>query len=205
SPMGRLGGADKVGPTLILPTFRALAVPWIASITHPTYYKGTPAAAAFITTFEAAAYAMDTVAAADAADAADAAAYAVYVSALTADGSDPPAYAAATADAHALKSGLSVNALASRRLWPRQMPPWASEYWGRLESALLTNNHDWEVWARWYRDRLDGHPPNEPLELARVLIADDIWKQGPRVVNAHIAELEKKYAGQQGRTSGAAD
>jgi hypothetical protein len=50
------------------------------------------------------------------------------------------------------------------------------------------------VWTDWYRARLEGESANKALEVARVLIANEIWKQGPRAVNAEIARLIAEHA-----------
>jgi len=59
---------------------------------------------------------------------------------------------------------------------------------------MLDSHEDWRVWTDWYEARLAGAPSNEALEVARALIADKIWKQGPRAVNAEIARLIKMHA-----------
>ncbi len=101
---------------------------------------------------------------------------------------------AADADAQLIDQGLSAAGLASRPLWPDAVPSWAREAWGRLQQALLSENQDWIVWTDWYRARLEGRPANEAHEVARVMIAEEIWKKGPRAVNAEIARLIKKFS-----------
>lgn len=59
--------------------------------------------------------------------------------------------------------------------------------------VLLRANEDWEVWTEWYEARLAGHPAIEALEVARVMIAEEVWKQGPKVVNAEIRRLIEKH------------
>jgi hypothetical protein len=98
------------------------------------------------------------------------------------------------ADAQLIDQGVSPSALAVRPLWLTGTPTWASEAWIRLGQALLKENRDWKVWTDWYRARLDGSPAIEALEVARVMIADEIWKQGPRGVNAEIGRLIAKYS-----------
>ncbi|MBI1203537.1 MAG: hypothetical protein GC182_13605 [Rhodopseudomonas sp.] len=102
-------------------------------------------------------------------------------------------------DATTLEGGVDFKTrpsdLAKQSLWPSgNMPGWAADNWLRLKSALLVLGDDWEVWTDWYEARLRGGPANEELELARVMIDDDIWDQGPKVVNAHIKELIAQYA-----------
>ncbi|WP_147262940.1 hypothetical protein [Roseiarcus fermentans] len=65
-----------------------------------------------------------------------------------------------------------------------------------MKSVLLDANEGWDVWTDWYEARLDGDagsPPNEALEIARATIPDDIWTQGPAVVNAEIKRLTEKH------------
>jgi hypothetical protein len=82
-----------------------------------------------------------------------------------------------------------------------------------LKAAVLAANQSWEVWTDWYEARLAGDaadPPNEALEVARATIPDEIWKQGPAVVNAEIKRLIDKFvpprdAGPQRPGQGAID
>jgi hypothetical protein len=72
------------------------------------------------------------------------------------------------------------------------------EAWQGLKAALLAANEGWEVWVDWYEARLAGdatHPPNEALEIARATIPDEIWQQGPAVVNAEIKRLIGEHEG----------
>lgn len=50
------------------------------------------------------------------------------------------------------------------------------------------------MWTDWYDARLRGDPINNALEVARVLIPDEIWEQGPAVVNARIKELIREHS-----------
>ena len=87
-----------------------------------------------------------------------------------------------------------ADELARQSLWFGETPSWADENWIKLKRALLALDEDWEVWTDWYEDRLRGSSAIEALELARVQIKEEIWKQGPKVVNAHIKELIKQYS-----------
>jgi hypothetical protein len=124
-----------------------------------------------------------------AAVAARAGAYDAAAAAIAAD----LAAAAAAADAKIIDNGASASALALRPLWPTETPRWARDAWQRLEEALLKENQDWHVWTEWYRARLEGMPVYDPLEVARVSIEDEIWKKGPRAVNAEIARLTDEH------------
>jgi hypothetical protein len=82
--------------------------------------------------------------------------------------------------------------LAAWPLWPFDAPPSVLDEWERLKGMLLSANEGWEVWTEWYDARLAGdaaRSPNEALEVARATIPDEIWKQGPAVVNAEIKRL----------------
>ncbi len=62
-----------------------------------------------------------------------------------------------------------------------------------MKRDLLATGEDWEVWTEWYEARLRGDPAIEELEIARATIPDEIWKQGPAVVNAEIKRLIAQY------------
>jgi len=104
------------------------------------------------------------------------------------------AASAAAADAELVDKGVSAADLSGQPLWLNGTPKWAQDQWSQLKQALLKDNQDWNVWTDWYRDRLEGLPAIGALELARVMIADEIWNKGPRAVNAEIARLIKKYS-----------
>ncbi len=75
-------------------------------------------------------------------------------------------------------------------LWSGQVPPWWLDTWSELKLSLLSISDDWRVWTTWFEARVNGGPVlNQEYEIARVMIADEIWKQGPRAVNAEIARL----------------
>ncbi len=62
-----------------------------------------------------------------------------------------------------------------------------------MKSALLARDEGWEVWTDWYDARLRGDPVDWDLEEKRVLIPEEIWAQGPKVVNAEIARLIEEH------------
>lgn len=66
--------------------------------------------------------------------------------------------------------------------------------WQKLALELLHADEDWDVWTRWYLDRANGNSPNEALEIARVMISETLWKQGPKVVNAEIKRLIQEHS-----------
>ena len=107
-------------------------------------------------------------------------------------------YGVAESDASFAESGRSAAELAGLPLWPSGPPNRAFDYWRTLKAALLAANEGWEVWTDWYEARLAGdagHSRNEALEIARAMIPDEIWKQGPAVVNAEIKRFIAEHAG----------
>lgn len=96
-------------------------------------------------------------------------------------------------DVAILQNGLSVGELGDQKLWANSGPQRISDLWSQMKEGLLARHEDWEVWTDWYEARLAGTPSIEALEIARVTIADYIWKQGPKVVNAEIKKLIEKY------------
>jgi hypothetical protein len=84
---------------------------------------------------------------------------------------------------------LQAAGLAAMPLWSKSKPKQAVRDWVKLENTLLNAGQDWQVWTNWYRARLSGDASIEALEVSRVAIAEEIWRQGPVVVNAHIAKL----------------
>jgi hypothetical protein len=93
------------------------------------------------------------------------------------------------ADAAVISGGRSPAALVSRPLWNDALSGEMAEDWSTLKSHLLAANEGWEVWTDWYEARLRGDPFDAELERARALIPEEIWRQGPRAVNAGIARL----------------
>ena len=118
--------------------------------------------------------------------------------AATTTEADARAENAPAQDAVFVDSGSSGAELAELPLWPAGTPHWAAHHWESLKAALLDANEGWEVWTNWYDARLAGdagHPPNEALEIARATIPDEIWEQGPAVVNAEIKRLIAEHLG----------
>jgi hypothetical protein len=215
----RSGGAARVGQDIVQPVFRAVATSWVAG-QYPTHGAGKRAYAAADAAFAAAAAAADAAAAGATTAYADAAYISARSTARSAASAASAAYTASTAyadaaaiaagyaaeattfdaiaaadadDGRSVDKGASASVLATRPLWLIHTPPWASDAWQRLEAALLKENQDWQVWTDWYRARLAGKCANESLEVARVLIADEVWKQGPRAVNVEIARLIAEF------------
>ena len=195
---------------IVLPCLRATALAWAAA-RYPAQGKELRAAAVaadavsatingpllgHAVTFALAAAAGAGAAATDAA-ATDVAAAASTISSA----SDAAATAAANSvftanaatDVAFIDSGQPAADLAGLPLWQSAPPAWASDAWRRLKAALLAADEGWEVWIDWYEARLAGdaaHARNETtLEIDRATIPDEIWNQGPTVVNAEIKRL----------------
>jgi hypothetical protein len=209
----RGGAADDFGEYVALPVFRATAAAWVAG-QYPAHGAAMAhaadaacSAASFVaygprsaplasarSTANAASRAAGVAAASGDPNAVfhepDAGPGAVYACLAAAETTTPADFgAAARADSEMIDKGESASALAALPLWLAGRPDWAPEAWKRLEETLLAEDQDWRVWTDWYRARLEGEAANEALEVARVLIADDMWQQGPRAVNAEIARL----------------
>lgn len=209
----RGGGVRNVGRDIILPTFHEMAVAWVggtwpihrADIRGPNF-SNYPSILAYdrknAVHVRAAAYAARAAGVSVDANmaATDAVDYA-YVAARTADAIAIDIWSAVSADATALEiaepMGLRPTDLAIQYLWPTGTPKWAKENWTKLRSALLAADEDWEVWTDWYEARLyganAGYLPNAALEVARVTIEEEVWEQGPKVVNAYIKWLMEEH------------
>lgn len=203
----RSGGLDKAGREIVLPAFRIMAAPWVVARfqrRNRSKLRAATLAAANAAAFDAAGSADKTVATAlDVVAAARAVATATY--SYTAGGAahsaayaitrfvEKAAVEAASRDAEAIERGTKPATLAGRSIWPNNEPDWSRRDWTRLKLALHSLNQDWEVWTDWYEARRDGRPADEALEIARVMIADDIWRQGPAILNAEIKRLVEDH------------
>lgn len=118
-------------------------------------------------------------------DSANASAYAANVA--------PVVYSAATVTLEEEIQGVIAGHSLAGALWQGNVADWVLLSWNRIKSLLLGLDEDWEVWTDWYEARLRGDPANEALEVARVLIPDDIWKQGPKILNAKIKRLIEEH------------
>jgi hypothetical protein len=150
-----------------------------------------------------------------AADAADAAAHAADAAAyVTARATDPArsvdalweaitseaaarararTWRAISSDATALEGGAAHVDLGARQLWPGGAPVEAIEDWQKLVDHLLTASEGWQVWIDWYDGILEGSRLDPDLELRKAFVAHDVWRQGPGVVNAEMAQLTAEH------------
>jgi hypothetical protein len=216
---GRYKSGD-IEADVVLPVFRAAAVAWAAGkypaqtielATFADADRAVAAAAARTAAFAEAAFAAARADAAFAAGRGDAAAVAAATDAASAAVRADAAAAAANAtfvavragaaaadsfaaDSSAIENGLRGEELAGRKLWPGKRPPQITVLWSGMKKALLAQGDDWEVWTKWYDDRLNGRRSIESLEAARVFIREEIWRQGPKVVNAEIKKLIEEFS-----------
>ncbi len=204
---------SELRTTVVLPIFRVIAISWIAAKypTHNMALRKNATAASDAT--DAAVTAAASDAAIFAADAATTAVFAnedataVFAASAAAAttattgvfAADAAIYKALSTDADIIDKGGSVSELIDSPLWSEQVPQWFEENWQQLQSQLSSTDatdENWQVWTNWFNARITGTPAIEKLELARATIDNDIWKQGPKVVNAHIQalidEFEKK-------------
>lgn len=141
------------------------------------------------------AYAATAVAATTAASVASAAVRsAVYVTARVVDACAAPStvYVALSADATEMQADWSKAAdVLTRPLWSTGQPDWAKKATAHFLETLQKAGDDWDVWARWYQDRLDGVPPDPDFILAIARIPEADWDKGPAHVNAIIKRLEE--------------
>ena len=208
---------------MVLPVFRATGVVWAAAkfpaqaamlrtaaaaaaaaaaAVDAAFAAFAGAAAAFVAAARAA-YSFAADADASAADAfalfASASAFAASAAAHAADAADAVDAAglwyAVSTDATRVEEGAAAAAIAGSQLWPQHLigPEPLMSLWNEMEAALLAEKQDWMVWTTWYRDRLTGYVREEERELVYVLIEDDLWKQGPAIVNAEIKRRIEEF------------
>ena len=88
------------------------------------------------------------------------------------------------------KRGTLAIQVTSTRLWPSAVPPMIAPAWSQLKSVLTNASECWEIWIKWYEDRLVGRHPRSPEpELAIATVPKALWDKGPKAVNEHIRRL----------------
>jgi hypothetical protein len=101
-----------------------------------------------------------------------------------------PIAAVMRSDALAIDGGRTAVALAGDPLWPGGVPEWAGSAWAELRDLLSAAGDDWDFWIGWYEDRLTGRSSlGEEFDIAMATLPDELWKRGPKAVNARIREL----------------
>jgi hypothetical protein len=97
-------------------------------------------------------------------------------------------------DANRIEEGVSVQAVAALPIWADKQSPWNfSLKWTNLQGELHNLNRDWDVWTKWYEERLLGKPGNEAVEIVRATLSEEVWGRGTRAINTHIALLVAEF------------
>lgn len=150
-----------------------------------------PSYAAFAAT-SSAAFALTSAFTPAPASASSSASSSAYYAASSADSAAPAIWLAVSDDAASIEVGISARDLAEQPLWPNGVPPdWALKHWGDMRAALPKAD-GWDVWIKWYEDRLKGVSVSEEVELAYTTVSQKKWDEGPAAANAWIKEqLEK--------------
>lgn len=96
--------------------------------------------------------------------------------------------AGACADVEFLADGGTLAQLADRPLWLEATPGWADKLWARM-LAVLPAQDDWEIWTRWYEERLSGAPSRgEAYEAVFASAPFPAWAEDAAAVNGWIKE-----------------
>jgi hypothetical protein len=66
------------------------------------------------------------------------------------------------------------------------MPKWASEAWQRFKAELHAEHMDFDVWTRWYEDRLRGGPVDFEEQSIRAGMEPEWFDEGPGAYNAEL-------------------
>src|SRR5215831_15245808 len=179
----RVGSAQDVRSSILLPGFRAAAAAWVNSKCPARAANLRPAAASAA---EAAFAAASNIESADAASACLAAGRAAAAAAQAAADSSAAATSAAqslevaltrvrkmpspftelelagaAADMEAFEQGITSSEIMGRELWLNGVPAAIQSEWIRLETALLEAAENWDVWTQWYVSRLQVRPVSE--------------------------------------------
>jgi hypothetical protein len=93
-----------------------------------------------------------------------------------------------------LLSSMSPRRLGSTwKLWPGGTPAWAEDSWSSVSRRMIDDHPDWAVWTKWYRNRLSGSWSTKALEIDRIIISEEFWRESARAVNSEISRLIKKH------------
>lgn len=204
--LGGPSGQQVEGYTdrIVLPLFRGLASAWVAGTWPARRNELSVPASLASRAVSAAAFSAAKLGpgVSDAARSIRAAAFAAdgartsAARSFAADATRAAVYASADAN-NAFASDVDIfrqeQRIGNAPLWLGSASDRIRWEWKQLKSCLISQGQGWEVWTEWYEARLRGDPGNEDLEVARVMIAEEVWSAGPEVVNAHIKELIQSY------------
>ena len=97
---------------------------------------------------------------------------------------------ATRADLEAMMNG-SKSAFLKSPLWPsREIPKSLQPGWERFRLWAKSLDADFEIWLKWYEDRISGQPIDLELLKKQINIPAEIQAQGPKAVNTYLKNLE---------------
>jgi hypothetical protein len=89
-----------------------------------------------------------------------------------------------------IDAGRTATDLSKTPVWTEgDFPTDVIPLWEELRATLLAMEQDWEVWTDWYEDRIYARPANSNLEIARLTLPEEVWRQEPHAVNLAIKRL----------------
>lgn len=157
-----------------------------AALAYAAYDAAYADAARAARAARAAAYAADVAAYGDADYAARAAAYAARAA----------AFAARAAIIQEIQTDLAVlndvpaATFLTNPLWSQTMPDDWRQRLANFEMDALSLNAGFDVWLKWYQDRLDGKPLDIEMLNNWNNLPDELRSQGPAKVNAYLKCLQ---------------
>ncbi|MEM6622124.1 MAG: hypothetical protein AAF674_07840 [Pseudomonadota bacterium] len=98
-------------------------------------------------------------------------------------------------DATLLEQGEDQQAINHSALWPDldDVPENWSDIWTELKDHLRATDEGWDYWIEWYEDIIRGRPRDQHLELKIIKIDYQIWRAGPKALNAEIARIVAEH------------
>ena len=89
-----------------------------------------------------------------------------------------------------IEAGTGSIQLAQSVLWHDKAPDWFKDANINLKNNLHQFDQDWNVWTKWFDDRIKGIVANKTLEARRALISQDNWDRGASRINSLILGQE---------------
>ena len=216
---GWLQESERIAIKTVLPNFYASIFSWLSSVNiiecRSTKIYELVVKSASDSADIAVQNATNSVAARAAASAITAATYAARACDKQLNDAITASFAAATWDSITKDANDIIHVITSVKKFMIETPLWTDPpdgiitHWNSMKHLLLAREGEhWEVWTTWYDARLDPSqripcysPPDLKLEEARVLLPDELWRQGPAAVNARIRERieESGFADKEAR------